>query len=55
MTGGIRTVNPRELHTELATDVINFCEQKQHSIHYHQHENHTEELVSCNYFTTKLS
>ena len=44
--------NPRELHTELATDVINFCEQKQHSIHYHQHENHTEELVSCNYFTT---
>ena len=44
--------NPRGLHTELATDVINFCEQKQHSIHYHQHENHTEELVSCNYFTT---
>ena len=44
--------NPRELHTELATDVINFCEQKQHNIHYHQHENHTEELVSCNYFTT---
>ena len=44
--------NQRELHTELATDVINFCEQKQHNIHYHQHENHTEELVSCNYFTT---
>lgn len=44
--------HPRELHTELATDVINFSEQKQHSIHYHQHENHTEELVACNYFTT---
>lgn len=44
--------NPRELHTELATDVINFSEQKEHSIHYHQHENHTEELVSCKYFTT---
>lgn len=44
--------NPRELHTELATDVIHYNEQKQHSIHYHQHENHTEELVDCNYFTT---
>lgn len=44
--------NPRELHTELARDVINYSEQKQHSIHYHQHENHTEELVSCDYFTT---
>ena len=44
--------NPRELHTELATEVINYSGQKQHAIHYHQHENHTEELVSCNYFTT---
>lgn len=44
--------NPRELHTDLATDVINYNEQKQHAIHYHQHENHTEELVSCKYFTT---
>lgn len=44
--------NSRELHTALATDVINFTEQKQHAIHYHQHENHTEELVDCNYFTT---
>lgn len=44
--------NPRELHTELATDVINFSEQKEHAIHYHRHENHTEELVSCKYFTT---
>lgn len=44
--------NPRELHTELATDVIHYGEQKQHAIHYHQHENHTEELVNCPYFTT---
>lgn len=44
--------NTRELHTDLTTDVINYNKQNQHSIHYHQHENHTEELVSCNYFTT---
>ncbi len=44
--------NPRELHTELATDVINFKEQQEHSVHYHQHKNHTEELVACPYFTT---
>lgn len=44
--------NPRELHTELATDVINFSGQKQHGIHYHRHENHSEELVHCDYFTT---
>ena len=35
----------RELHTELATDVICFKQQTEHSIHYHSHENHTEELV----------
>ena len=44
--------NPRELHTELATDVIHYGEQKEHAIHYHRHENHTEELVNCPYFTT---
>lgn len=44
--------NPRELHTDLASDVINYSKQQQHAIHYHQHENHTEELVECNYFTT---
>ena len=44
--------NARELHTELATDVIHFNSQKEHSIPYHRHENHTEELVDCNYFTT---
>lgn len=44
--------NPRELHTELATDVITFEEQQQHSLHYHRHLNHTEEIISCDYFTT---
>lgn len=46
--------NPRELHTKLATDVINFSYQKKHNIDYHKHENHTEELVHCNYFTTNI-
>ena len=44
--------NPRELHTELATDVIHYGAQKEHAIPYHQHLNHSEELVDCNYFTT---
>lgn len=44
--------NTRELHTNLATDVINYNGQTQHAIPYHQHENHTEELVDCEYFTT---
>ncbi len=44
--------NLRELHTELATDVIHFNKQKDHSIHCPSHENHTEKLVSCQYFTT---
>ena len=46
--------NPRELHTELATDVIAFSYQKKHKTEVHQHMNHTEELVHCNYFTTNL-
>lgn len=46
--------NSRELHTELATDVIDFSYQKKHNINVHQHKNHTEELVNCNYFTTNI-
>lgn len=46
--------NPRELHTDLATDVIDFSEQSQHAIPYHTHDNHTEELVHCDYFTTNM-
>lgn len=44
--------NLRELHTDLAVDVIDYAEQKQHALPYHRHENHTEEIVSCPYFTT---
>lgn len=46
--------NLRELHTELATDVINFSQQKQHRLPYHTHENHTEEIIHCPYFTTNI-
>lgn len=46
--------NTRELHTELATDVIRFSAQKEQAVHYHTHENHTEELVGCDYFTTNI-
>lgn len=42
---------PRELHTELATDVINY-HTEECRIPYHNHLNHTEELVDCKYFTT---
>ncbi|GHV62408.1 mannose-6-phosphate isomerase [Bacteroidia bacterium] len=44
---------PRELHTELATDVITFKKQSQHAISYHRHKNEPQDLVACNYFTTK--
>lgn len=43
--------NTRELHTKLATDVIDF-QQHDRKIKYHKHPNHTEELVQCPYFTT---
>lgn len=46
--------NPRELHTELATDVIDFTYQPKHKISVPQELNHTEQLVKCNYFTTNV-
>lgn len=46
--------NSRELHTELATGVIHFSHQNKHNIEYDKHENHTEELVACDYFTTNI-
>lgn len=42
----------RELHTELATDVLRYTQQKEHALHYHKHLNHTEQIVTCKYFTT---
>lgn len=45
--------NPRELHTELATNVIDFSRQREHGVRYNRDDkNHTEELVGCKYFTT---
>ncbi len=44
--------NPRELHTELASDVIDFSKQEQGAIPYPQLINETKELVDCEYFTT---
>lgn len=44
--------NLRELHTDLALGVIDFSKREDLRISGHRHENHTEELVSCPYFTT---
>ncbi len=44
--------NTRELHTELATDVIDFRKQEAGAIRPAGTPNRTEELVSCDYFTT---
>ncbi|MGL5681572.1 MAG: type I phosphomannose isomerase catalytic subunit [Marinifilaceae bacterium] len=46
--------NPRELHTELATDVIDFNYYPKHKIRVPQELNDTERLVKCDYFTTNL-
>lgn len=43
--------NPRELHTELSTDVIQFTVHEKHQNENHRHENHIEELVQNDYFT----
>lgn len=44
----------RELHTELASDVIDFTHHKKRRIDYHTHKNHAEELARCSYFTTDI-
>lgn len=46
------TLDGETLHpdTKLATDVIDFNRIEAH-INYHRHENHTEELVACPWFT----
>ncbi len=41
---------PLRLDTELATDVIDYGKSEAR-ISYHRHENHTEELVECPWFT----
>ena len=45
---------PRELHTELALDAIDFRHHKQGHTDYKPQKNQPVELARCNYFTTNL-
>lgn len=45
---------PRELHTELALQAIDFSPVKDFKTPYKNKLNHTVELVKCDYFTTNL-
>ena len=46
--------NTRELHTDLATDVIDYSYHPQHKVNYTPHGNQSVQLVKCPYFTTNL-
>lgn len=46
--------NSRELHTELALDVIDFSSESEYKTHYKSEKNQTVNLVECKYFTTNL-
>lgn len=46
--------NLRELHTELATDVIDFKLEKEYKTSYIAKTNESVELASCKYFTTNI-
>ncbi len=46
--------NGRELHTELALDVINFKAEKSYRTDYKTKANDTINLVDCSYFTTNI-
>lgn len=46
--------NPRELHTELALDAIDFTLFSEYKTRYQSNPNESVELVKCNYFTTNL-
>ena len=46
--------NPRELHTELAKDAIDFNVYNSYKTDYKENINHPVKLVSCPYFTTRL-
>ena len=46
--------NPRELHTELAKDAINYTVYDSYQTGYKSEENKLIELVRCKYFTTNL-
>jgi mannose-6-phosphate isomerase len=46
--------NPRELHTELAVDAIDYSYEKKYETTYQTEINKTSELVRCPYFTTNI-
>lgn len=47
--------NPRELHTALAVDVIDFASDKDKCImHYEPKKNTSTQMVKCDYFTTNI-
>lgn len=46
--------NTRELHTDLATDVIDYSYHPQHKVNYIPQDNQSVQLVKCPYFTTNL-
>ncbi|MCD6346405.1 MAG: mannose-6-phosphate isomerase, partial [Bacteroidales bacterium] len=43
---------PRDLHTDLAVDAIDYKKYPDYRTHYSKTINHANELVSCPYFTT---
>ncbi|MDE5637516.1 MAG: mannose-6-phosphate isomerase, partial [Alistipes sp.] len=45
---------PRELHTELAKDAIDYAVQQDYRSHYEARRNVETELVACPYFVTSL-
>jgi mannose-6-phosphate isomerase len=46
--------NPRELHTDLAVDAIDYSFEKKYRTDYNTEINKTKELVRCQYFTTNV-
>ncbi|MDR1272915.1 MAG: class I mannose-6-phosphate isomerase [Odoribacteraceae bacterium] len=46
--------NPRELHTALAADVIDYRYHPAHKVNYTPRANQSTRLVACPYFTTSL-
>lgn len=46
--------HPRELHTELASDAIDYCLQNEYKTRYQKPAQGTAELADCPYFTVNL-
>jgi mannose-6-phosphate isomerase len=46
--------NPRELHTEMALDVIDYSATKNCKTDYNKIQNHTVNTIKCKYFSTNI-